>query len=281
MKRPTRHTRSLHILLLAALSACATPTLHGANRLSLDLAQSNLNAGQYGQLRQVTNALIFSTQAHRKEYRLQRGAATYLAAQASLQELLDLPSTREIEVEKGESWDPQLSPAARCMRELSYGLDWLPEDADEQALRDLWPVPLAELGPLELRHNLELTRLALLGRLGFSEDPVGISTSLANLESCLGRMESCQFPAEARPWVQLMIFEELRGERPSEAYRFAAQALFKGLPGPIEDQLRVWIGEDSGWEFRCPKTQHLVDLGQERCPDGIPIVEFVPKRKRR
>ncbi len=79
--------------------------------------------------------------------------------------------------------------------------------------------------------------------------------------------------SEAWFWYALFRYQCTRDS--VEAYRCGALAIDRGADGAELSEIELWIANDSGLEFRCPKCELPAVLRLRSCPnDQTPNVEF-------
>jgi hypothetical protein len=298
-----RGARPLALAVLALASACSSTNPYVENRAILDKACSELQAGNYQSAAQQAEQLYAGRAEQAAEFRLQRYYAAYLTAQAHIQAALHKPflveaagsgSARGLTTSENAPSTGAVPSATSHWVAASYysgyardGFEAAASAPQKEGDENLLPQALRRLDIRQAQANLDLTRLAILRRLGFDSECAGFldaSADLLDIVKCQAAIDQAELPNELRPWVFYAGFAYLRARsNPAEsreqdlAYKLGAKArvLANSNPGSFPDAQRDeivnWVKDHPKFVFLCPANHEYQSnlLACEQCGESI------------
>ncbi len=308
-----RHSICLAVALaLSLIGACASSNPYVVNREYLDKSYSALEKGDFKAAAQSGEALLAGRAEQASEFQLQRYYAAFLCSRAHVQAALRGPFLTEA-APSGAGGGIAIGPSVQTGGAVASPTShWVAASYYAGFARDLYAAaakePLQkeaeELLPAGLKKmpidttqlNLDLTRLALLRRLGLEVECSAIlrqSPDMLDVGKCTGTLKRAELSAELWPLVFFACFvHNPVGQLPTDfknqaiTYKFGAQALVlaaespKALPAECRSEIIRWVEENPNFEFQCDckKNFQATSLGCAEC--GKSIVDYKPVSKK-
>jgi hypothetical protein len=292
-------------LALGATFACASPRNFFAEyEKSLDTTYKTLEAGDpEGAARQAQD-LLAATGGDAETFRVQRFYAVWLLTQAHVRASLGKPfipepppppSALSLGSSNARTERAETSHVVATMLYAFYGAEAHPKvrgASMKEGDTELLPPALRALSPDVLSDNLDLCRLVVYARLGFTEDIHGVlsrSPEMQTLEKANARMDYAHLDPGMRPWVHYTLFDFLKSRDEAEAFRFGVSAWnhaanTQGTLSEHElDTVARWLPKTSTYVFKCKQCKLQADPQMLRIGhcrnDQTPLLDFFPDRK--
>lgn len=279
--------RSLTLLGLLALGAgCASTDPYAENRKVLESACTHLEHGEYGAAAKTAESLLAGRAAESKAYALQRYYAAYVCAESHVKAAIHGPFLTEAPPSTAglgltADADDQASKAVASPNAhwvaasyyTGFARDILkdakaehPKQGEEERL----PVALKEVDLARAQLELNLTRIAILRRLGFDAgcaELLEANPEMLEVASCQKLINQAVLPPELTPLIFYAGFAfRITKPQPDErsqltTYLLGAKARMQGqaskgsLPAEMNDEVVRWVRENKEFEFRCDCNQ--------------------------
>jgi hypothetical protein len=306
-----RILRAVSCAVLAFAAGCSSTNPYGENRKALEQSYASLEQGNYQAAAQQAEALYAGRADQASKFTLQRYFAAWVCAQAHVQAALHHPFlTQAAPAGAGLGIAAAAdAPAAAPMGSTtshwvaaSYWSNFARDDFAAAAKQpqkleneELLPPGLKKLSIERAQSNLNLTRLAVLRRVGAEAECAAIleaSPDMLDVAKCQATLEKAELPNELRPLIFYagFAFSKLRAN-PTDAhsqaatYHLGAQA--RVLADETPDSLSVaftddvihWVEENKNFEFQC-KCNKKFQSTVLRCPVcASSIVQFTVRPK--